>query len=81
MIILGNFCNIYTKTWRKFPESKEKSHKNWDLIREAIGSESSKSKIDKLTVSDRTVDDPEQISNEFNTFFATASKNKKMSQP
>ena len=43
--------------------------KTWDLIREAIGSESSKSKIDKLTVSDRTVDDPEQIPNEFNKIY------------
>ena len=69
---------VYTKTPRaskklyfnaNFQKAQKNPKKTWDLIREAIGSESSKSKIDKLTVSDKTVDDPEQIPNEFNKIY------------
>ena len=79
-----NFCNIYTKVLRasrklyfdtNFLKAKKNPKKTWDLIREAIGSDSSKPEIDKLTVSDRSVDDPLLIPNEFNKFFVSAGKN------
>ena len=79
-----NFRNIYTKVLRasrklyfdtNFLKAKKNPKKTWDLIREAIGSDSSKPEIDKLTVSDRSVDDPLLIPNEFNKFFVSAGKN------
>ena len=79
-----NFRNIYTKTLRasrklyfdsNFQKARKNPKKTWDLIREAIGSDPAKPKIDKLSVSDRSVDDLKQIPNEFNKFFTTAGKN------
>ena len=43
-------------------------NKTWDLIREAVGSEPSQTKISKLSISGKTVNDPEIITNEFNKF-------------
>ena len=78
------FHNIYTqnpKSKKKlyfetnFQKAKSNPKKTWDLIREAIGSESKNSKITKITVAGKTLDDPSLIPNEFNSFFATAGKN------
>ena len=44
------------------------------MIREAIGTEPSHPKINKLTISGKTVNDPEIITNEFNKFFVNAGK-------
>ena len=44
------------------------------MIREAIGTEPSHPKIIKLTISGKTVNDPEIIKNEFNKFFVNAGK-------
>ena len=79
-----NFRNIFTKTMRaskkmyfeaNFTKAKKNPKKTWELIREAIGSEPKNSKIQKLLVSGKTIDDPGIITNEFNTFFANAGKN------
>ena len=79
-----NFRNIYTKTLRasrklyfdsNFQKAQKNPKKTWDLFREAIGSDPAKPKIDKLSVSDRSVDDLKQIPYELNKFFTTAGKN------
>ena len=79
-----NFRNIFTKTMRaskkmyfetNFTKAKKTTKKTWELIREAIGSEPKNSKIQKLLVSGKTIDDLRIITNEFNTFFANAGKN------
>ena len=44
------------------------------MIREAIGTEPSHPKINKLTISGKTVNDPEIITNELNKFFVNAGK-------
>ena len=64
--------SILTPISKKLEKIRKKT---WDLIREAIGSDPAKPKIDKLSVSDRSVDDLKQIPNEFNKFFTTAGKN------
>ena len=58
--------SILTPISKKLEKIRKKT---WDLIREAIGSDPAKPKIDKLSVSDRSVDDLKQIPNEFNKFF------------
>ena len=72
-----NFRNIYTKTLRasrklyfdvNFQPAKKNPKKTWDLIGEAVGSEPSQTKISKLSISGKTVNDPEIITNEFNKF-------------
>ena len=78
-----NFRTIYNKTLRasrklyfdvNFQHAKKNPKKTWDLIREAIGTEPSHPKINKLTISGKTVNDPEIITNEFNKFFVNAGK-------
>ena len=79
-----NFRNIYTKTLRaskklyfnaNFEKAQKNPKKTWDLIREAIGSDPKNSKISKLTVQGKSIEDPNIITNEFNTFFANAGRN------
>ena len=79
-----NFRNIYTKKQRascklyfeaNFLKAKKSPKKTWDLIREAIGSDTSKSKIEKLTIANRSIDNPASRPNELNKFFVSAGKN------
>ena len=76
--------NIFTKTLRaskklyfdtNFNNAKKNPKQTWDLIREAIGTEPKNPKIQKLIVSGSTIEDPNVITNEFNTYFANAGKN------
>ena len=62
-----SFRNLYTKILRaskklyfdaNFKKAKNNPKKTWDLIREAIGSEPKNSKISKLTVAGKTVNNP-----------------------
>ena len=78
-----SFRNLFNKILRAskklyFDNNFEKARKNpkktWDLIREATGSSSNNSKIDKITVEGKTLDNPLDIANEFNSFFTNAGK-------
>ena len=78
-----NFRNLFNKTLRaskklyfdtNFEKARKNPKKTWDLIREATGSNSNNSKIDKITVDGKTLDNPLDIANEFNNFFTSAGK-------
>jgi hypothetical protein len=49
--------------------------KTWDLLKEATKSNSGRQKIDSIIINDSPSNDPNEISEEFNRFFATAGTN------
>ena len=56
-------------TSRAFKNVKN-SKKTWDLIREVtFGHESKKSNVEKITVNNSEINDPQLIADEFNNFF------------
>jgi hypothetical protein len=77
------FRNIYNKTLRtskkmyfeqKIQQNVKNPKKTWDLLKEATTGNVKQSLIDKITVNDMPVNDPLQISNEFNKFFTSVGK-------
>ena len=53
-----------------FQKCRKNSKKTWDLIREVtFGHEVKKSSIEKITVNNTEINDPQQIADEFNNFF------------
>ena len=59
---------LYYKS--SFQKCKKNSKKTWDLIREVtFGHESKKSNVEKITVNNSEINDPQLIADEFNNFF------------
>ena len=57
-------------TSRAFKNVKKNCKKTWDLIREVtFGHESKKSNVEKITVNNSEINDPQLIADEFNNFF------------
>jgi hypothetical protein len=78
-----NFRNLYNKTLRaskklyfeqKIQLNKKNPKKTWDILKEATYGTANQSTIDKITVNNTPVNDPGQISNEFNKFFTSVGK-------
>jgi hypothetical protein len=69
------YRNLYNKLIRiskktSLGEQIQKSKKTWDILREVTTGNGKQEQIDKISVNNELVTDPEQISEEFNKFFS-----------
>ena len=84
------FRNIYNSVMRASKKlyfeknlklAKKNPKKSWQLIKEAMGSQTQPMKINEIFVEGACITDPPQIANSFNKFFASAGKNVSNSVP
>ena len=79
-----NYRNFYNKVLKsakkmyfesKLEFNKNDSKKLWATLNEILNRSSSKSSIDKISVNGKSIDDAQNMENEFNSFFSEITEN------